>query len=258
MLHQMFRVRWAEWNALDVEERNRIAERAAGALAAMESERSAAYSLVGHKGDLLLLHFRDGFEDLNAIELRLARLELWRYLELSSSYVSVVELGLYESTVKLLESLAERGVEPGSEEWVREAEETLGRQRTAMASRLRPDVPPARYICFYPMDRRRGESKNWYTLPIRERRRMMAEHGMVGRKYAGAVKQIISGSIGFDDWEWGVDLFADDPVIFKKLIYEMRFDQASAEYAAFGPFYVGIRFAAAQLPVFLSGHVPER
>ena len=84
----------------------------------------------------------------------------------------------------------------------------------------------------------------------------MNEHGMVGRRYAGEVRQIISGSIGFDDWEWGVDLFADEPLVFKKLIYEMRFDQVSAEYAAFGHFYIGLRVAAADLGKLLSGKLP--
>ncbi len=85
---------------------------------------------------------------------------------------------------------------------------------------------------------------------------MMREHGLIGRQYAGKVNQIISGSIGFDDWEWGVDLFADDPVVFKKLIYEMRFDEASALYAEFGPFYIGLQFSAAELPKLLAGKVP--
>jgi chlorite dismutase len=80
-----------------------------------------------------------------------------------------------------------------------------------------------------------------------DRQRMMAEHGLIGRRYAGEVRQIISGSIGFDDWEWGVDLFAEDPLMFKRLIYEMRFDQASALYALFGSFYVGLRVRAADL-----------
>ena len=84
------------------------------------------------------------------------------------------------------------------------------------------------------MNKRRGEDKNWYAVPFEERARMMRDHGVIGRHYAGAVNQIISGSIGFDDWEWGVDLFADDPVVFKKLVYEMRFDEASAWYAEFG------------------------
>ena len=87
--------------------------------------------------------------------------------------------------------------------------------------------------------------------------RMMRDHGLIGRRYAGKVKQIISGSIGFDDWEWGVDLFADDPLVFKQLIYEMRFDEASAWYALFGPFYLGIRVAANELATWLEGRPPR-
>ena len=149
--------------------------------------------------------------------------------------------GWYDSTPKTYKALAERGVEPHSEEWKKAIADTIARQKEAMKPRLFPAMPPNRYVCFYPMDRRRGEEKNWYTLPMEERQRQMNEHGLVGRRYAGEVKQIITGSIGFDDWEWGVDLFADDPLVFKKLIYEMRFDHVSAVYALFGSFYVGLR-----------------
>src|SRR5258707_6541732 len=97
------------------------------------------------------------------------------------------------------------------------------------------------------MDRRRGDQKKWYELSMAERQRQMSEHGEVGRRYAGRVKQIISGSIGFDDWEWGVDLFAEDPLVFKQLIYEMRFDEVSAVYALFGTFHIGLRVPAAEL-----------
>jgi peroxiredoxin len=258
LLHQMMRIRWADWKALSDSERAVIAREAAEALIGMEQSEgrpSGVFSLLGHKGDLLFVHFRNSFEELNAAELRLAGLRLWDYLEPYTSYVSIVELGIYESSVKLYKSLAEKGVQPGDKEWVETIEETLERQQQAMAPRLTPEMPDFRYICFYPMDRKRGEDKNWYTVPIEERQRMMADHGKVGRKYAGTVKQIISGSIGFDDWEWGVDLFADDPVVFKKLIYEMRFDEGSAIYAIFGPFYTGIRLPAGQLGEFLEGRV---
>jgi chlorite dismutase len=106
------------------------------------------------------------------------------------------------------------------------------------------------------MNKRRGERNNWYAEPFEERARMMREHGVIGRHYAGRVTQIISGSIGFDDWEWGVDLFADDPLVFKKLIYDLRFDEASARFAEFGPFYVGLQFSPAELPRYLEGQVP--
>jgi chlorite dismutase len=204
------------------------------------------------------VHFRDSFDSLNAAELRLQNLRLSEFLEPATSYLSVIELGLYESTVKLYKSLTERGVEPHSADWNREAEELMQRQKQAMASRLFPKIPGARYICFYPMDRRRGEDKNWYLLPIEERQRQMDEHGQIGRRYAGKVQQIITGSIGFDDWEWGVDLFADDPLIFKRLIYEMRFDEVSAVYAQFGAFYIGIRWPVAQLGKMLEGEAPSR
>ena len=129
-------------------------------------------------------------------------------------------------------------------------------QRSRVAGRLFIEVPKRRYVCFYPMNKRRGEDKNWYAVSVEERGRMMRDHGTIGRHYAGKVTQVISGSIGFDDWEWGVDLFADDPIVFKKLIYEMRFDEASALYAEFGPFYTGLQFSAAELPRYLDGQVP--
>jgi len=106
------------------------------------------------------------------------------------------------------------------------------------------------------MDKKRGELKNWYQVPITDRQKMMSEHGLIGRRYAGQVTQIISGSVGFDDWEWGVDLFADDPLVFKKLVYEMRFDEASAVYGLFGTFYVGLRFPAAEFGTLLAGRTP--
>jgi len=256
VLHQMMRFRWPAWRALSQSERAAVLEEAQTVLQQMESQQTALFSLLGHKGDLLFLHFRNSFDEVNAAELKLSQLRLADYLEPLTSYVSVIELGLYESTVKTYEQLMERGLEPHSDDWKKAIKEVIERQREAMRPRLYPDIPNARYLCFYPMDRRRGEEKNWYTLPIRERQRQMHEHGMVGRRYAGEVKQIITGSIGFDDWEWGVDLFADNPLVFKKLIYEMRFDAASAAYALFGTFYVGLRLRAADLGTLLSGTTP--
>ena len=260
VLHQMMRFRWPALRALPASEKAAIANEASDALASMEKNsvgQSALYSLIGHKGDLMLIHFRESFADLNQAELKLAGLRLSDYLEPTTSYLSIIELSLYESTVKVYKGLADRGIEPHSEEWKREIAETLARQKEAMRPRLYPEIPAHRYACFYPMDRRRGEDKNWYTLPIEERARQMNEHGLVGRRYAGEVRQIITGSIGFDDWEWGVDLFADDPLVFKKLIYEMRFDEVSAVYALFGQFYVGVRVPAASLEKLLGGELPS-
>jgi hydrogen peroxide-dependent heme synthase len=260
VLHQMMRLRRSAWRGLPNAEKSSIAKEAAEALSAMEKNsagQSALYSLIGHKGDLMVIHFRNSFADLNEAELRLANLRLSDYLEPTTSYLSIIELGLYESTLKIYKELTDQGIEPHSDQWKAEIECKLNRHKEAMHPRLFPEIPPSRYVCFYPMDRRRGEEKNWYTLPIEERARQMNEHGLVGRRYAGEVKQIITGSIGFDDWEWGVDLYADDPLVFKKLIYEMRFDEVSAVYALFGQFYVGLRVPAPSLEKLLNGELPK-
>jgi len=241
----MMRFRWTAWKALPPAEQDAAIAEAAALVAGMQ--HSAVYSLLGHKGDLMFVHFRRSFEELNQAEIALAKLRLSDFLEPTSSYLSMVELGLYDSTLDLYEGLAKREIAPYSAEWKQEVEAQLVRQRQAMAPRLWPAIPDRKYICFYPMDRRRGESVNWYRVPMAERKRMMHEHGMIGRRYADEVKQIITASIGFDDWEWGVDLFAEDPLVFKKLIYEMRFDEVSALYALFGTFYVGLRLQAAEL-----------
>ena len=255
VLHQVFRMRWPQWNALAGDRRAEIARQASLEFEALESDPgggSAVFSQLGHKGDLLMVHFRAGFEELNRVERVISSLALSDFLNQTTSYVSVVELGLYDSTVKLYEELIAEGIRPDDPRWTERVKARTEEQAAAMEPRLRPTVPPNKYLCFYPMDKKRGETHNWYTVPIAERRRMMREHGMIGRRFAGRVKQIISGSIGFDDWEWGVDLFADDPLVFKQLIYEMRFDEASALYALFGPFYIGIRLPAAQLAEWLA------
>jgi chlorite dismutase len=260
VLHQMMRVRWAAWRQLGAAEKAAIVDEAAAVLGRMEQNsggQSAMFSLLGHKGDLMLVHFRRSFDELNLAELQLAQLRLSDFLEPTTSYLSVIELGLYESTIKAYRDLKDRGIAAYSEEWKRDVAGVRARQTEAMRPRLFPEMPKHRYLSFYPMDRRRGEAKNWYALPIEERARQMNEHGLIGRRYAGEVRQIITGSIGFDDWEWGVDLFADDPLVFKRLIYEMRFDEVSAVYALFGQFYLGLRVPAAELSRLLRGDLPS-
>src|SRR5579864_5008869 len=178
VLHQMFRFRWAEWRKLSEAQQHEIAAEASAALMKMENDvsgQTALFSVLGHKGDLLVVHFRNSFDQLKAAELHISRLRLNEFLEQTTSYLSVVELGLYESSVKLFRELREKGIEPHSEEWNVAISDTTKRQTEAMRPRLFPQIPPARYICFYPMDRRRGEDKNWYSLPIEERQRQMEE-----------------------------------------------------------------------------------
>ena len=122
------------------------------------------------------------------------------------------------------------------------SEYARGMPAERLEARLHPQLPPpdARVLCFYPMSKRRDTTGNWYALPYDERYRLMEGHGRVGRKYRGRVVQLVTGSTGLDDWEWGVTLFAAEPGAIKECVHEMRFDEASAIYAEFGPFYVGL------------------
>ena len=250
ILHQFFRIRRREWAGRPADERAQVLAQASSMFAAMsarEDGQSALFSELGHKGDLLIVHFRRTFDELTEAERELDGSGLREFLEQAGSYLSVIEIGLYESTLKLNSELIARGLRPDSSQWREAMTAEMDEQRARLASRLWPKIPARRYLCFYPMNKRRAGADNWYMLPLEERQRLMHDHGMIGRRYAGQVNQIISGSIGFDDWEWGVDLFADDPLVFKKLVYEMRFDESSARYAEFGPFHFGIRLQPSEL-----------
>ena len=167
LLHQFFHFDWKAWRTTPLADRERIATQATGALKILERAnpefpiRSALFSELGHKGDLILIHFRDSLEALNQVELDLAQTGLYDYLTPTHSYVSVVELGLYESTRKTYESAALKNLETHSADWKAEIHAVLERSASAMASRLFPSVPEAKYLCFYPMHRKRGGHANW-------------------------------------------------------------------------------------------------
>lgn len=221
-LHDFRTIDWSAWKQADAAER----EQAAGELRRMMEEwasveaaktgSTAVYAIVGQKADILFMHLRETLDELQEVETAFNKSTFADYTLPAYSYVSVVELSNYMA-------------QPGSDPM----------QNPEIVARLKPILPKTRHICFYPMNKRRQGSDNWYMLPIDERREMMRSHGMTGRKYAGKVRQIITGSVGFDLWEWGVTLFADDPIQFKKLVYEMRFDEVSARFGEFGDFYVG-------------------
>lgn len=254
--HDFFRFQWSLWRTFTPAKRNRVIEEAAAWLKLQtQTDRgdSASYNVVGHKSDLLLTHFRPSLEALNQVKISLRQTEFFAYLEPVYGYLSVIELGMYEVIGAARRKLEAQGLEEGTDAYQRAYQEELQQQKEALQDRLYPEIPSGRYQCFYPMNKRRGETHNWYTLSMDERRNLMRGHGMTGRRYAGRVKQIISGSVGFDDWEWGVSLFADDPLVFKKLVYEMRFDAASALYGEFGEFFVGIRFEPEEIGHVLSG-----
>ena len=203
---------------------------------------SEAVRLIGSTSDVMFVHFRPTLDALGDVQTELARQPWMRRLVPTHSFLGVTEAGLYQLTATLAEEAIARGGEPGDKEYLSAARARAAGERDNpyVSRRLYPHRPEAMpYVSFYPMSKRRAPGQNWYSLPIGERSRLMREHGLSGRHYAGRVQQVITGSIGFDAWEWGVTLFAADPLDFKKIVSEMRFDVASANYAEFGDFYVG-------------------
>lgn len=223
-LHDFRSIDWAAWRLASESERSRALDelntflRQWSVVEEQKQGSTAVYSIVGQKADFVLMHLRETLEELNEIETAFNKTSFASFTYSVYSYVSIVELSNY---------LAQSG--SGADPM----------QNPDVIARLKPTLPKTNHICFYPMNKRRSGNDNWYMLSMDERRTMMRSHGMIGRQYAGKVKQIITGSVGFDNWEWGVTLFADDALQFKKLIYEMRFDEVSARYAEFGDFYVG-------------------
>ncbi len=186
-----------------------------------DAGHSLLYGVIGHKADLLMVHLRPDVAQLQELERRFDRTMLAGISTRPYSYLSVIEVSRHAAPEGTAENVEDSPY---------------------VQSRLYPEIPDhSEYICFYPMSKRREGADNWYSLEQSERAELMRDHGRTGRKYAGKVSQIVSGSMGLDDWEWGVTLFADDPLQFKKLVYEMRFDEVSARFAEFGPFYVGRR-----------------
>jgi len=258
ILHRMFAFDRRAWDSLPEKRRAKYASHASDLFEHLQSGKDGDVGLaqlVGHKGDLMLTHYARTYDGLAYAQTLVDKLETREYLQPLGSYVSVLELGMYDATGKIHDELQSRGLKPQSPEWIAAFDELVRKQAESpyVGPRLWAKIPRRRYACFYPMNKKRSGEDNWFMLPFDERAKLMTEHGKVGRTYHGAVTQVISGSIGFDDFEWGVDLYADDPLVFKKLVYEMRFDAASARFGEFGQFWSGVQFSSAELRVFLDG-----
>ena len=218
-----------------------------------EGDGWSAYArLIGSARDVLAVHLRPTLDEIGDVGHETRCWAETNDLRLDYSFLSVTEAGLYHLTAQLAREAVERGGEQAvgdatyAAELAKRADQE--RQNPHVTRRLYPALPADMpYVCFYPMTKRRDVGQNWYTLSLDERSRLMQAHGLTGRRYAGRVLQIITGAIGFDAWEWGVTLFAKDPVDFKKLVTDMRFDEVSAKYAEFGEFFVGKLAAADEL-----------
>lgn len=251
-LHQLYHIDRRGLLLLDEAERRDILDEATRVLTALNTrgereESGACYRVLSNVADLMLIYFRRTPDELAEVEQVISELAVSDYLQPSYGYFSVVELSLHGAAARYSKLLLEQGLEEGSLEWDKALEAHLETERDTMRARLYPAIPDVPYLCFYPMNKKRGETINWFTLTPAERGQLMKSHGHTGHKYHGRVTQVITSSAGLADYDWGVDLFAKDTIDFKKLIYEMRFDEVSAVYAEFGPFYVGIRTSPEQL-----------
>jgi hydrogen peroxide-dependent heme synthase len=209
------------------------------ALAAIEAFRAQdpqqviAFSVLGGGADVGFMLLGPDLDALDVLTKRILR----GPFDVAYSFVSLTELSEYTSTEAderaRLEAAGEADVEAKLAEWG-------ARMASYHDARLHPRLPERAMIAFYPMSKRRQGDDNWYVLPFDARRELMQGHARVGRTYAGRVLQLITGATGLDDWEWGVTLLADDPAVIKDIVYEMRFDEVSARYGEFGPFFVGL------------------
>jgi chlorite dismutase len=215
------------------------AKRLVDAVSSLEADGHQALTFVvlGHKADLGVMALGPDLARLQAFQQELAAAPL----RATWSYVSLTELSEYSSTED--DERARLASEDGITDPA-EVEARLAPWRERMEhyreNRLHPRLPARRAICFYPMSKRRDPDANWFALAYEERKQLMGGHARVGRQYAGRVLQLITGSTGLDDWEWGVTLLADDPGALKEIVYEMRFDEVSSGYASFGPFVTGL------------------
>ncbi|MGO8747228.1 MAG: hydrogen peroxide-dependent heme synthase [Thermoguttaceae bacterium] len=164
------------------------------------------------------------------------------------SFVSMTEVSEYLPTAEDYgRELAAGGMDRAASEFLAKVRQYERRLEIMRRQRLTPDLPAWPAVCFYPMNKRRRVGANWFLLDFAERARLMREHGESGMKFAGKVTQLVTVGVGLDDWEWGVTLWARNPEFLKDIVYRMRFDEASAKYAEFGPFYVGYLSSAAEI-----------
>ena len=242
VLHDFRTVDWDAWRDAPDSERERAIDEGTQYLERHEAVDDAdegdsgVFSVLGHKADLLVLHFRPTLDHLSRAERRFEGTALASFTDQATSYVSVAEISGY-STPEYFED--PEAVDEGT--------------RRYMEGKLTPEIPDDGYVSFYPMTKRRGETYNWYDLDLEERADLMSSHAETGKGYAGRINQVIASSVGLDDHEWGVTLFSDDPTDIKDIVYDMRFDDVSSKYSDFGRFYVGRRFPPADLGSYLEG-----
>ncbi len=246
VLHLFYRIEHGQWQLLDAAEK----VKSKTALTAVVQEirclpatQLLVFSMLTAKADLGFMLLAEDLHEANSIEKRLTQSLSPDVLTPVFSFYSLTERSEYTTTeTEYVATLTdERGLTPGTPEYANALAEFNSRMAKYLSDRLYPNMPDWPVFCFYPMTKRRLAGQNWYALPFEQRKKLMAGHARVGRRFSGRVRQLITGATGLDDWEWGVSLFAHDVFDIKKIVYEMRFDEVSAQFADFGEFYIGLQ-----------------
>lgn len=207
--------------------------------------RMMTYAGLGGKADMAFVLFAEDAMKLGAMHRALESCFSPGVLNRIYSYLSVTELSEYGSTAEDSKRMIEHHekLQPGTAEYEVRLEEMTKKRAEYEHYRLYPELPDWEVMGFYPMTKKRQGADNWYSLDFDTRKKLMGGHAKTGRKYAGRVSQLITGSTGLDDWEWGVTLMAHQLDAIKEIVYEMRFDEVSAKYGEFGPFFINLRVA---------------
>jgi chlorite dismutase len=216
--------------------------------AADATQRLQTSIVSGHKADFGVMLMDPDPLRIDAVHQRLLNSPLGPALLPTYSFVSMTEVSEYVPTAAQYgQRLLAEGESTDSPTYQAKMQAYANREPMMRRQRLTPDLPSWPATCFYPMNKKRKVGENWFLLPASERHRMMAEHAKSGMEFAGKVTQLITVSVGLDDWEWGVTLWARNPQYLKDIVYRMRYDEASARYAEFGPFYTGYLATAQQI-----------
>ncbi len=252
IVHLFYHIDHAQWQLMDEEEQLEAKTnltRLVQEIRSTPETQFLTFSMVTPKSDLGFMLLTPDLHDANRFEKRLTNALGAEILNPVYSYLSMTERSEYTTTSEQFgESLtAEKGLAEGSDEFKAAMDDFEARMKKYGQDRLYPNMPDWPVFCFYSMAKRRGEVNNWYGLDFETRRQLMAGHARVGRNWAGKIRQLITGSVGLDESEWGVTLFAKDTYDVKGIVYEMRFDEVTVKYGEFGDFYIGIQLPLDEL-----------
>ena len=251
VLHLFYRLDREKWKNLPEGESKSTLQRLeqlCEANNAPSNPRLTSYVNIGGKADLVFIIYAAELAQLSQIHRSVEASFPAGTLQPVYSFLSVTELPEYVTTEDdLIRALRQEGLQEGSEAFNQRLEAGRKRQAEYEHYRLNPELPDWEIMAFYPMSKRRDGNDNWYMLDFDARKKLMAGHARVGRKYGGRISQLITGATGIDDWEWGVTLMAHQTDALKEIVYEMRFDEVTARYGAFGPFYVNMRLQPADI-----------